>query len=223
MMAVVSDASHQAYVDLVRRNGFSDYFRQSTPVDELAGLNIGSRPARRGGSNRLEDLRAIPWVFGWTQSRQLIPGWYGFGAGLVAAREAGHGEQLDEAMSRWRFLRMFVSKVEMTLSKTDLAIGRRYVEQLVDPDLHGFFASIVAEHDRTLEQVLALTGHRHLLAGQPVLHRTLEVRHRRMHPLHELQISLLVRSRAATGPDDSLRRALLLTMNGIAAGLRNTG
>lgn len=223
LMGVIADASHAAYVDLVGAESFPEYFRQSTPVDELADLNLGSRPARRGGGARLEDLRAIPWVFGWTQSRQLIPGWYGVGSGLAAALEAGYGEQLADALGRWRFLRSFLSKVEMTLSKTDLAISRRYVDQLVDPRLHPFFDRISAEHDRTVETLLSITGKDALLADQPVLQRTFEVRHGRLHALHELQIALLRRTRAGGSPDEDLQRALLLTMNGIAAGLRNTG
>ncbi len=222
-MGVIAEASHAAYLGLVGDEAFPQYFRQSTPVDELADLNLGSRPARRGGGARLEDLRAIPWVFGWTQSRQLIPGWYGVGSGLAAAVEAGYGDQLTDALGRWRFLRSFLSKVEMTLSKTDLAISRRYVDELVDPSLHRFFDTISTEHDRTVRSLLAITGKDALLADQPVLKRTFAVRHGRLHALHELQISLLQRTRAGGPPDEDLQRALLLTMNGIAAGLRNTG
>ena len=223
LMEVMADASHAAYLRLVGDESFPEYFRQSTPVDELADLNIGSRPARRKGGSRLEDLRAIPWVFGWTQSRQLIPGWYGVGSGLAAAVDAGYSDLLDEAVGRWRFLRSFLSKVEMTLSKTDLAIGGRYVDQLVDPGLHRFFDLITDEHDRTVRQLLSVTGKDALLADQPVLRRTFEVRNERLHALHELQISLLARTRSGHSDDPDLQRALLMTMNGIAAGLRNTG
>ncbi|EWT01992.1 phosphoenolpyruvate carboxylase [Intrasporangium oryzae NRRL B-24470] len=223
LMNVIAETSHEAYLGLVSDEAFPAYFRQSTPVDELADLNIGSRPARRGGGARLEDLRAIPWVFGWTQSRQLIPGWFGVGSGLAAAVAAGYGDQLDEAMRRWRFLRSFLSNVEMTLSKTDLGIGRRYVDQLVDPELRRFFDVITAEHDLTVRQLLAVTGKDALLSNEPVLQRTFAVRHGRLHALHELQISLLHRTRSGQSGDPELQRALLLTMNGIAAGLRNTG
>jgi phosphoenolpyruvate carboxylase len=223
LMDVIAEGSHQAYLDLVGDEAFPAYFRQSTPVEELADLNLGSRPARRGGGTRLEDLRAIPWVFGWTQSRQLIPGWFGVGSGLAAAVEAGLRDDLQDAMERWRFLRSFLSKVEMTLSKTDLDIGRRYVDQLVDPELRRFFDVIRDEHARTVRELLTVTGKDALLADQPVLQRTFAVRHRRLHALHELQISLLRRTRSDEAPDPELQRALLLTMNGIAAGLRNTG
>ncbi|GAA2151481.1 phosphoenolpyruvate carboxylase type 1 [Humibacillus xanthopallidus] len=223
LMDVISEASHAAYLDLVGDEAFPEYFRQSTPVDELADLNLGSRPARRGGGGRLEDLRAIPWVFGWTQSRQLIPGWFGVGSGLAAAIDAGYSDQLEEAVRRWRFLRMFLSNVEMTLSKTDLAISRRYVEQLVDPSLQRFFGAVTDEHTRTVQHLLAVTGKDALLSDEPVLRRTFAVRHGRLHAVHELQIALLQRTRSGQAADPELRRALLLTMNGIAAGLRNTG
>lgn len=223
LMDVIAEASHKAYLGLVGDEAFPAYFRQSTPVDELADLNIGSRPARRGGGARLEDLRAIPWVFGWTQSRQLIPGWFGVGSGLSAAIAEGYGDVLDDAVQRWRFFRSFLSKVEMTLSKTDLGIGRRYVEQLVDPELRRFFDLISAEHALTVQNLLEVTGKDALLADEPVLQRTFAVRHGRLHALHELQISLLHRTRSGEANDPELQRALLLTMNGIAAGLRNTG
>jgi phosphoenolpyruvate carboxylase len=223
LMDVVAGASHEAYLGLVGDPDFPAYFRQSTPVDELADLNLGSRPARRGGGGRLEDLRAIPWVFGWTQSRQLIPGWFGVGSGLAAAAAAGYADELHEAAQRWRFLRSFLSKVEMTLSKTDLSIGGRYVDRLVDPELRRFHDAIRAEHELTVRHLLIVTGKDALLADQPVLQRTFAVRHGRLHALHELQISLLERTRSGQAADPELQRALLLTMNGIAAGLRNTG
>jgi phosphoenolpyruvate carboxylase len=222
VLDMVSGASHDAYRRLVERDGFVDYFTASTPVDELAQLNIGSRPARRGGGG-LEDLRAIPWVFGWTQSRQIIPGWYGLGSGLEAARKAGHGEALAAMYADYRFFATFVSAVEMTLAKTDLGIARRYVERLVDPAHHDIFAWIKDEHDRTVREVLRLTGSDELVARNPVLRRTLLVRDAYLAPLHHLQVSLLARARASDGHDSRLQRALLLSINGIAAGLRNTG
>jgi phosphoenolpyruvate carboxylase len=223
VMDVVSDGAYRAFRDLVERDGFVDYFTSSTPVEELAEMKIGSRPARRGGGG-LADLRAIPWVFGWTQSRQIVPGWFGLGSGLVAAREAGLGALLDEMHRDFRFAQMFVSNVEMTLAKADLRIARRYVERLVDPSLHPVFDRIVEEHDRTVEQVQALTGAGTLVASNPVLQRTLHVRDAYLAPLNHLQVSLLERVRETqTSPDPRLRRALLLTINGIAAGLRNTG
>jgi phosphoenolpyruvate carboxylase len=223
VMDVISDAATAAYRRLVETENFPDYFRQSTPVDELGAMNIGSRPASRGGGRRIEDLRAIPWVFGWTQSRQLIPGWFGVGSGLAAARAAGHDELLEEMAARWRFLRMFLSKVEMTLFKTDLDVAGHYVDRLVAPGLQPVLGQIRDEYDRTVREVLALADQDDLLASQPVLQRTLAVRDRYLRPLHEVQVELLARSRAAGEPDPELQRALLVTVNGIAAGMRNTG
>jgi phosphoenolpyruvate carboxylase len=223
-MDLVAGSGQRAYRGLVGDPRLVPFFVSATPVDELGKMNIGSRPAKRpGGEGGLEDLRAIPWVFGWTQSRQLIPGWFGVGSGLAAAIDAGYSDQLAEAVERWRFLRMFLSNVEMTLSKTDLAISRRYVEQLVDPSLQRFFGAITDEHARTVQHLLTVTGKDALLSDEPVLRRTFAVRHGRLHAVHELQIALLQRTRSGQGADPELRRALLLTMNGIAAGLRNTG
>ena len=223
-MDVVSQAGFDCYRGLMETDGLVDYFLSSTPVEELAYLNIGSRPARRPGGQKaeLESMRAIPWVFGWTQSRQVIPGWYGFGSGLAAARRAGLGGVLAEAFRKWSFLEVFVSNVEMTLFKTDLDVAARYVTELVDPRHHHIFATIADEYHLTCAEVERLTG-RPLLHTSPVLRRTLEVRDIYLDPLSLLQVSLLKRSRSADSFDPLLQRALLITVNGIAAGMRNTG
>jgi phosphoenolpyruvate carboxylase len=221
----LSALAFQAYRELVQAPGFVEYFRASTPIAEIAELNIGSRPASRvkGGSasDRIEDLRAIPWVFSWSQCRLMLPGWYGFGAAVEGW--GGPLEKLQEMYREWPFFRSVLSNLDMVLAKTDLAIASRYAELVWDRKLRqAVFAKISEEWHRARKWLAAITGNAELLADNPTLARSIRNRFPYLDPLNHVQVELLRRYRSGER-DERLLRIIHLTINGLAAGLRNSG
>jgi phosphoenolpyruvate carboxylase len=201
--------------------GFADYFFAATPISEIADLNIGSRPTSRTSSRTIQGLRAIPWVFSWSQSRAMLPGWYGFGSAVEKSQVPI--EQLRELREGWPFFVSILANMEMVLAKGDLAIARRYAELVEDRALaDAVFDRIRAEWDRTVSALLAITGKSRLLEDNPMLATIIRSRLPYIDPLNHLQIELIRRRRA--GDDNELvREGIHLTLNGIAAGLRNAG
>ncbi|MFO1319094.1 MAG: phosphoenolpyruvate carboxylase [Burkholderiales bacterium] len=223
----MSGAAFAAYRSLVYETpGFVQFFRTATPITEIAEMNIGSRPASRRNSERIEDLRAIPWVFSWSLARMMLPGWYGFGSAvqaLVEARGPSAMTLLREMYREWPFLRALLSNMDMVLGKSDLGIGSRYAELVADDGLRSrIFDRIRGEWQRTVDALLAITGQTELLEGNPALARSFRNRSPYIDPLNHLQVELLRRWRAGEN-DERLKRAILLTINGVAAGLRNSG
>jgi phosphoenolpyruvate carboxylase len=226
VMDALSERSYAAYRALVYETpGFVDYFRASTPIAELAELNIGSRPASRTASQRIEDLRAIPWVFSWSLCRLMLPGWYGFGAAVeswTATRTDGMAV-LREMCRDWLFFRTIISNMEMVLAKSDLAVASRYAELVPDAVLReAVFGRIRDEWQRTVRLVQEITGRDTLLADNPALARSIRDRLPYLDPLNHLQVELLGRHRSGK-TDERVKRGIHLTINGIAAGLRNSG
>ena len=216
----------RAYRALVRETtGFIDYFRDSTPLAEIAALNIGSRPASRRATQKLEDLRAIPWVFSWSQCRLMLPGWYGFGAAVEAwlGERGGTMEELREMQRGWPFWRSVLSNMDMVMAKSDLGIASRYAGLVPDARLRkAVFGKISEEWQRTRRVLLDITGQADFLGDNPALARSIRNRFPYLDPLNHLQVELLRRYRAGD-TDERTRRAIHLTINGVAAGLRNSG
>ncbi len=218
--SALSVASMAAYRALVYETpGFVDYFRAATPINEIAELKIGSRPTSRSKSMAIEDLRAIPWVLSWSQSRVMLPGWFGFGASVQGRDMA----ELQEMARAWPFFRTLVQNMEMIMAKSEMTIARRYASLVPDQALAAsIFGALQAEWDRTRDAVLAITGQTQLLGGQPELDRLIRLRMPYVEPLNHVQIELIRRRRA--GDDDPrVREGILLAINGVAAGLRNSG
>jgi len=225
IMEALARSAFEAYRKLVRAPDFIDYWRASTPIAELSQLNIGSRPASRKSTQTIEDIRAIPWVFSWSQSRLMLPGWYGFGTAVEEwiAHKRGKVEELRSMVHAWPFFRAVLSNMDMVLAKTDLAIASRYASLVPDATLRAnVFSAIDAEWHLTRRWLAAITEHTELLADNPTLARSIRNRFPYLDPLNHLQVELLRRHRA-DGGDERLLRAIHLTINGVAAGLRNSG
>ena len=222
----LADRAQRAYSELVHEtDGFVEYFLQSTPVSEIGALNVGSRPTSRKQTSSISDLRAIPWVMAWSQSRVMLPGWYGTGTAIEEWIAGGEGrlETLRELYERWPFFQTVLSNMAQVLAKTDLGLAARYSELVEDESLRRrVFDKIAAEHQRSINAHKLITGQDNLLADNPALARSVFNRFPYLEPLNHLQVELLRRYRS--GDDDELvQRGILLTMNGLASALRNSG
>ena len=226
-MEYLSAEAYLAYRSLVyETDGFDRFFRESTVIGEIANLNIGSRPASRKASDRIEDLRAIPWVFSWAQCRLMLPGWYGFGSAVTTwlAAQPNRGIAMLQAMYReWPFFQMVLSNMDMVLAKSDIAIASRYAELVSDTALRDrIFSRLRAEWQTTVDALLTIMGQEYLLESNPLLVRSIRNRFPYLDPLNHMQIELLKRYRAGDTGDDVVT-GIHLTINGLATGLRNSG
>ena len=227
VMEELSADAFAAYRGLVYETpGFVNFFRTATPISEIAGLHVGSRPASRTTSDRIEDLRAIPWVFSWSLARIMLPGWYGFGAAveqLVRRRGEAGMALLKEMYHEWAFFQALLSNMDMVLAKADIHIASRYAELVADEALRArIFGRIEAEMQRTVDTLLRISGSTQLLEGNPMLARSFRDRRPYIDPLNHLQVEALRRYRAGE-TDERTKGAILLSINGIASGLRNSG
>ncbi len=228
----IAAQAHRAYRRLIyETDGFAGYFFSATPINEITELNIGSRPAARKATGRIEDLRAIPWVFSWGQCRLLLPGWFGFGSGIdgflkagaTAAARKARKQLLERMLAEWPFFRALTSNMEMVLAKTDLAIASRYAQLAADRKRGAaIFGAIENEWKLTVKHWLAISHQRSVLEASPELARNLRNRMPYLDPLNHLQVELIKRHREGK-IDERGKRGILLTINGISAGLRNTG
>ena len=223
IMDVIANESRKAYRKLVYETPeFYDYFRLATPIDLIERMRIGSRPSSRRSQSGIEDLRAIPWVFAWTQARFVLPGWYGFGTGLAKAAEQFEETDFRNMFTEWYFMRALTADAEMVLAKADLGIACLYSE--LAGELHDrFYPIIEQEYELTRKLILEYSDHRELLEGDVTLQRAIMLRNPYVDPMSLMQVDLLQRWRDANCDDDALFGALLASVNGIAQGLQNTG
>ncbi|SDK35826.1 phosphoenolpyruvate carboxylase [Sediminibacillus albus] len=227
IMEDISAVSLKKYQSLVFGDkDFLTYFQQATPLNELGALNIGSRPMSRKNRNRFEDLRAIPWVFAWTQSRQLLPAWYAAGTGLnsFASQSSDNLQKLQDMYQKWPFFRSTIDNLQMALMKADITTAKEYAALVEDEQMADrIFGNIVEEYVTTREVLLKITGNSELLDNTPNLQESVHRRNPYVDPLNLLQVNLIKELREQENPDDGLLIEALLTISGIAAGLRNTG
>jgi phosphoenolpyruvate carboxylase len=223
MMDTIAEESRNAYRKLVYETPeFVDYFRKATPIDLIERMRIGSRPSSRRSKSGIEDLRAIPWVFAWTQGRFMLPGWYGFGTGLRAAADKFDDDAFRNMFAEWYFMRGLTADAEMVLAKADLGIAKLYSE--LAGDLHDtFFPIIEQEYELTRKLILEYSDHEELLEGDITLQRAIMLRNPYVDPMSLMQVDLLARWRETGREDEDVFEALLASINGIAQGLQNTG
>jgi phosphoenolpyruvate carboxylase len=222
VMADVSAHSRAAYRQFVETPRFVEYFRTATPIDVIEHMTLGSRPSRRRSMKGVQDLRAIPWVFAWTQCRAVLTGWYGLGAGLEAVASSHGEEALKQMAADWPFFRSMLADVEMVLAKADLDIAEAFSK--LSGDLHDtFFSMIRSEFERTLRWVLKLRAAPALLHDEPRLAVSIRLRNPYVDPMSVLQVDLLRRWREAGSKEDDLLGALVACVNGVSQGLQNTG
>ena len=200
---------------------FIDYLHEATPESEIDELNLGSRPARRGADGGIRGLRAIPWQFAWTQTRLMLGAWLGVDEAIDRAIERGERDRLIAMYREWPHFQSAIGLIEMVLAKADSRIAAEYDRQLVPPELQGIGTALRARLERAIRGVLDVAGHAELLESTPVIRRSIDVRNPYVDPLNLVQIELLRRLRRQ--PDARAHRALMVTVNGIAAGMRNTG
>jgi len=222
LMDSLASESHRQYVKVIRETPeFVPYFRQLTPEQELAKLPLGSRPAKRKQDGGVESLRAIPWIFAWTQTRLMLPAWLGSGQALAKAIEQQQQPLLRELLEQWPFFTAYIEMLEMVLAKAEPAIARYYEQRLVDRKLRPLGSRLRQQLRQAQQLIPALKNSSQLLSDNEMLRQSIQVRNPYIDPLHYLQAELLRRDR--NSPDKTVEQALMVTMTGISAGMRNTG